>query len=258
MQENNLKKFFWFLLDIVLAAIFIAVMFSVIPAVNKAGNSQMPVRTLVVNAEGKTTVKPDLAQFSFSVVTDGTDLALIAKNNNDLVNKAIDFVKKSGVDEKDIKTTQYNLNPRYEYNESQKKTFISGYELTQTVFVKIRDLEKNIDKVSKILGLLPEMGVNQISSVSFTNEDQELFLAQARKDAFDKAFTKAKSMAKANGVSLGEVINVNEYQNGPIYYDSVSSMKGMGIGGGSIAPMPAIQPGTEELKVNVTVTYELR
>lgn len=258
MPNENSKRYFWLLLNLVLAAIFVMVIFSVIPAINRASNSQMPVRTMSVSAEGKTTAKPDLAQFSFSVVTQGVNLSTIATENNKTVNEAIDFVKKSGIDEDDIKTTQYNLSPRYEYDEARKRSYISGYELTQSVLVKVRDLEKNIDTISKVLGMLPEMGVNQISNVSFTNEDPEKFLAEARADGFEKAKEKAKAIAKANGVSLGRVVNISEYQQGPIYYGAYD--KAMGMGSASMAPQasPAIQPGTEELTIQVNVTYELR
>jgi hypothetical protein len=259
MPNENNKRYFWLLLNLVLAAIFVMVIFSIIPAINRSSSSQMPVRTMSVSAEGTTTAKPDLAQFSFSVVTQGVNLSAIATENNKTINAAIDFVKKSGVDEKDIKTTQYNLSPRYEYDEARKRSYISGYELTQSVLVKVRDLEKNIDMISKILGLLPEMGVNQISNISFTNEDPEKFLAEAREDGFEKAKEKAKAIAKANGVRLGKVVNISEYQQGPIYYGAYD--KAMGMGGVS-APMAessaTIQPGTEELKIQVNVTYELR
>ncbi len=259
MNDDKPKKYFWILLDLFLLGLILNIFFFVMPMLDKIGDSRYPVRTINVSAEGKTTAKPDLAQFSFSVVTEGGDLETVAKENNERLSKAIEFVKKEGIPNDDIKTTQYNLSPRYEYDEHRKKSFITGYELTQTVLVKVKELDKNIDKVSSILGSITELGVNQVSGVSFTVEDQEKYLAQARTEAFEKAKTKAKAMADANGVKLGRVISFTEYQNGPIY---MPYGKAMGMGGDFSAaeamPPAPIQTGTNEIVTSVSVTYELR
>ncbi len=258
MDSAKSKFYFWVLLDVLVGALIINVVFFVMPAINRFGESLYPVRNLNVSAEGKTTVKPDIAQFSFSVITEGADLEKITSDNNKRIAEVVKYIKGEGISEDDIKTTQYNLQPKYQYIESQKKSYISGYELTQSVFVKVRDLDKNLGKISTILGSLPEMGINQISGVSFTVDDPEEFMAKAREEAFMKAHEKAKAIAKANGISLGRVINASEFQNGPIYpyYD-----KAMGFGGeiARVAAPPApLEPGTQEIVVNVNVTYALR
>lgn len=259
MENQNAKKYFWIFLDILLVGIIINLFFFVMPMFDQIGNSRFPSRTFTVSAEGKTVAKPDIAQFSFSIVTSGPDLEKVAKENNERLAQAIDYVKGEGVGADDIKTTQYNLYPKYEYDETRRVSHISGYELTQSVLVKIKNLEENLGKVSKILGGLPELGVNQVSGVSFSVEDPEELLAKARKEAFEKAKTKAKEMAKSSGVSLGKVVSFNDYQGGPIPYYSEYAY---GMGGDSMklaAPSVApIEPGTEEITVNVSVTYEIR
>lgn len=258
MDNLKAKKYFWIFLDVLIVGLVINVFFFVMPAIDRFGESQPPVRTITVNAEGKTTVKPDIAQFSFSVVTEGLDLVKITSDNNEQVEDAIKFVKSEGVKSGDIKTTQYNLQPKYEYNEIRKKSYISGYSLTQTVFVKIRELEKNIGVVSKILGSLPELGINQISGVSFTVDDPEKFMNEARVDAYKKAKEKAVFMAKSVGVGLGRVINVNEYGS-PVFYGSYEKM---GLGGGDMMAAPSVrapvEPGSEELTIQVNITYALK
>lgn len=258
MDPIKSKNYFWILLDVLVAALIINVVFFVMPAINNFGESLYPVRNLNVSAEGKTTVKPDIAQFSFSVITEGADLEKITSDNNKRIAEVINYIKSEGISEDDIKTTQYNLQPKYEYIESQKKSFISGYELTQSVFVKVRDLDKNIGKISTILGSLPEMGINQISGVSFTVDNPEEFMAKAREEAFKKAHEKALVIAKSNGVSLGQVLNASEFQGGPIYYGPYEKF---GLGGAPAidraVPAP-LEPGTQEITVNVSVTYALR
>lgn len=167
------------------------------------------------------------------------------------MNSAVDFVKSQEIDAKDIKTVQYNLNPRYEYDEKTRRSYISGYELTQTILVKIRDM----GKTGKILAGLPDLGINQIGSISFEIDEPEKYLSEARNQAFDKVKIKAEEMAKKTGVRLGKAINFSEYRDGTPtpYYETLG--KG-GMGQATIAP--SIQPGTQEITVQVSVTYEIR
>lgn len=238
--------FFVFLMAAVVYSLFFG------PA-KKYSDSLMPAKTITVSAEGKVTVSPDIAKLSFSVVSEGIDPKTLADDNNKKMKLAIDFVKSQGIDEKDIKTTDYNLSPKYEYDEKTKKTFISGYTLTQTVLVKIRDL----NKVADVLAGLPPLGINQISSVSFDINDPEKYLSDARNQAFDKVKEKAVAMAEKNGVNLGQVINFYEYQ--PItYYGQTKAVSGLGGGEAAAPVLPQIQAGSQEVTVQVSVVYEIK
>jgi len=251
-MENDISKsknqaiiiFLGFLMLVIIYSLFFG------PA-KKYGDSLMPAKTINVSAEGKVTVSPDIAKLSFSVVSEGANSKLLAENNNKKMNAAIDFAKSQGIEEKDIKTTEYNLSPRYEYDEKTKKTFISGYTLTQTVLVKVRDL----NKVAEVLGGLPALGINQISSISFDIDEPEKYLSEARNQAFDKVKEKAKAMAEKNGVKLGRVINFYEYQSTPNY----QNVRALGMGGAeAVQPLPQIQPGSQEVTIQVSVTYEIK
>lgn len=251
MENNNAKLkntaiivFLVFLMSVIAYSLFWG------PG-KKFGDSLISANTVSVSAEGKVTVSPDIAKLSFSVVSEGTDPESLTQDNIKKMNSAIDFIKSQGVDSKDIKTVQYDLSPRYEYNEEKKRSFISGYQMTQTVLIKIRDLTKP----AKILGGLPELGINQINSITFEIDEPEKYLAEARNQAFAKAGQKAKEMAGANNVKLGKIINFSEYQGGgPIpYYETL----GMG-GAGAIKSAPSIQPGSQEITVSVSITYELK
>ncbi len=215
-------------------------------------NSLYPSKTIVVSADGKAIVSPDVAKVSFSVVSEGPSPETLQTDNAKKMTPAINFVKSEGIDTKDIRTTNYNLSPRYEYDEIRRQSFITGYTLTQTALVKIRDL----GKVAKIVGGLSELGVNQIGSVTFEIEEPDKYLIEARTEAFNKANQKAREMAALNGVRIKRVINFSEYSSGPIYpYRTLE-----GKGGGDIisaAPLPPIEPGTEELTLQVSVTYEI-
>ncbi len=255
MNNNfeSLKKYFWSVLNLLLIVLVILGVFS-IGALRRYIDSAPSNRTISVSAEGKTVVVPDIAKINFSVVTEGIDTVKISEENIKKMNEAIEFVKAEGIESKDIQTAGYNLSPKYEYDESKKKSFISGYTLTQTVYIKIRDFSK----ISSILGALPGFGINDISSLSFDVENQDDSLRVARDQAFEKAFAKAKEMAKKNGVRIKRVITFTEYLNNyPLYTKSMS----YGIGGGMAAesaPAPSIEPGSQEVAVNVSITYEIK
>lgn len=222
--------------------------------------SWSPARTISISASGKATVVPDIATVSFSVVTEGADVATITTDNNKKITSAIAEIKKAGIEAKDIKTTQYSLNPVYTqrpsdiypYTSSAFVSRIGGYSLTQSVTVKIRDFSL----IPSLLSLLPQLGVNDIGSIQFTIDDQEKYLAQARDDAFAKARAKAENMAHANKFSLGKVVTVSEYSN-QSYYPTMSAGFGGKMESTDIAA-PTIEPGSSDVSVNVNVVYEIR
>ncbi len=239
--------------------LLVVIVFAVVLMSNAAlkwSLSLSPSKTINVNAEGKATVSPDIAKTSFSVVSEGSNPEILQTDNSKKMTAAIDFVKSQGVNEKDIKTTNYSLSPRYEYNETRRQSFITGYTLNQTTLVKIRDL----NKVAKIIGGLSELGVNQIGSVSFEVDERDKYLIEARSEAFSKAHQKAAEMASLKGVRIKRVINFSENQNGPPYlpypYPSFERNVG-GLDYISQSPLPTIQPGTEEVTIQVNVTYEI-
>ena len=249
MEIEKSKKYFWILLDILILGIILNLVLFVMPAVRNYGKSLITSRTLMVSASGRTFAAPDIAESSFSVVSRGKNPEELADTNNQKISAVIAFLKSSGLDEKDIKTTGYNLSPDYRYDPQTERNFITGYTMTQTVSVKIRDLAK----VAEIIGGLTPLGVNQIGGINFTIDDQETALSEARADAFTKAKRKAQEIASQGGVRLGRVLNVSE-SFGPIPIPYA-----YGFGGDSIkaTALPTIEPGAQELTTQVTMTYEI-
>ncbi len=213
--------------------------------------SFVPTRTIFVSADGKATIKPDIATINFSVFSEGVSATTIQADNTRKVNDAIAVVKALGVDAKDIQTSGYNLSPKYTYEQKTGKSSIDGYQVTQTVTVKVR----NLDDAAKIVGSLPGVGVNKISGPEFSVEDTEKYLASARTEAFVKARAKAQMLARAAGVGLGRVVTFSESSGGfppPLMYMRASSAMG------GEPPIPNFEPGMQEASVSVSVTFEIR
>lgn len=214
---------------------------------------------LSVTAEGKIFAKPDIAQVSFGVKTDTKkEVAQAVEEGTTKMNAVITKIKSLGIEEKDIKTTQYNLNPVYSYPKDLGQSVLSGYELYQEVTVKIR----NLDTIGNVMKESANLGANQIGNVNFTIDDTDALKAEARSQAIDKAKAKAKELSKQTGIRLGKIINVfeSDYYE-PIYRNdfAYSAKESLGMGGAmTSAPIPDIQTGDMEVKLNVTLMYKVK
>jgi len=252
MNKEDMKIWFWGLLDVFIVVAIIGSVFFVIPTLTRFGGSFTPARTITVSAEGKTTATPDLAELSFSVVSQGKNPADLQTANDSKMSAVITFVTSEGIASSDIATTAYDLSPTYQYDTNTNRNYVTGYTLTQTVSVKVHDLTK----VAAVIGGLTPLGVNQIGGVNFTFNDPDTTLAVARADALSKAKAKAMTMAAGAGTSLGEVVNVAESGIIPTPYYSGAPTGVAMMSTASVAP--TIEPGTQDVTDNVTITYELK
>lgn len=211
------------------------------------GQSSQYKNTISVSGEGKVLAKPDIGQVSLSVISDATTVAAAQKDNTDKMNKITKAMKDLGIEDKDLQTVNYSIYPRYQY--TRGKSEIIGYEVSQTLEVKIRDL----DKAGEILGKAASSGANQIGSLNFTFDEPEKLKSEARQKAIANAQQKAQDLAKTLNVGLGKISSFSENVTGvpmPAY-----ASEGLGIGGGGATP--EIQTGQNEIQVDVMLTYEI-
>jgi hypothetical protein len=221
-----------------------------------------PTNTISVTGEGEVFAVPDTAVFSFSVAETGKDVASAQAEATKKSNDVINYLKRAGIAEADIKTTDYNVNPRYEYTTQvcpnngycpPGKQTIIGYEVTQTVAVKVHDTSK----AGTLLSGVGARGVSSVSGLDFTIADEDMLKAQARDKAIAQAKTKAIALAKSLGVSLVRVVNFDENQSGggvPIMYAKAASLSAES----GAAPVPQIPVGQNKITSNVQVTFEIR
>lgn len=211
--------------------------------------------TISVSGEGRAFVTPDIAQISVGVQTgrQGTAAGAMERLKTSM-DKVIAAVKAEGVEEKDINTESFYLNPVYDYTTSGQ--IPRGFEASQSLRIKVRDL----DNVSAILGAATVAGANQSGGVQFTVDDPEAKRSEAREEAIEKAKAKAAVLADQLNVKLGKILSFSEgYAGGPIppmYY----SRDAYGVGGADMAQEKAIVQlpvGEQEVNMSVTITYEI-
>jgi len=206
--------------------------------------------TIAISGEGKVTGIPDIAAIEVGLVTEKKDVASAQKENTLKMNRLIKNLKNLGIEDKDIQTSYYNIYPQYDWPDG--KQVLRGYQVNQSVSVKIR----NLDKIGDILTAAGEGGANQVSGLSFNIDDPEKLRQEARIKALENAKEKADALAKVAGVKLGKVVSFSEYAETPA--PMYKAMEGLGIGGGGEMPAPTVEKGSMDIIVNVTVSYEIK
>lgn len=228
------------------------------------GLPEPQVATITVSGDGEEYGKPDIAVVSFSVVAEGKTVADAQKKAADSMNAVLAYLKGAQVADTDVKTTGYNFYPKYEWQEGKQvqcfaypcppvggKQILVGYEVSQSVDVKIRDL----DKAGDILGGLGEKGATNLSGLSFMVEHPDDLKAAARKEAIAKAQEKAKALAADLGVRIVRLASYGEGGDYPVFNYARAD-------GGMAAPTAkadiSLPMGENKYVSNVTLVYEVK
>ena len=129
-------------------------------------------------------------------------------------------------------------------------TAISGYRASNTIDVKIRQL----DAASQALALIVSTGGNatRINSVNYSIDDDSQLVKDARSRAFNDAKDRAEQYAQLSGLSLGDVISISEVAG----TQPPVPMQRNGAEMAMAAPVP-VEPGQQTVAFSVTVIWEL-
>lgn len=207
--------------------------------------------------EGKAFGPPDIALVTVTILTEGQKLSDAQQENNRRSASVTAFVKSQDVDEKDVRTTTYNIMPKY--SNPRPCVFgmpcensipeIVGYQVRNTLQVRVRDLDRTGDVLS---GVVRE-GANEISGFQFAVEDEEKLRAEARAEAIAVAKEKAKTVARELGVSLERIVDFQESGFYPVPAVRAFFAEAVGIGGGTTP----VEQGEQEVRSTVTLTFEI-
>lgn len=227
------------------------------------GSGVTATNTITVSGEGEVFAVPDTASFSVTVLETAKDVKTAQTAATKKTNDIVAYLKAQGIDDKDVKTTDYSVQPQYEWTRvpcvaggycPDGRQNLTGYSVSQTLTVKVRDT----DKAGEILSGVGSKGASSVSGLDFTIDDQDALEAEARDKAIDAAQAKAKVLAKSLGVKIVRVVGFSE--NGgytPMYYskDMAVAEAANGMGG---APAPELPVGQNKIISNVSVTFEIR
>lgn len=265
-MENDKAKLYKALtiLTLVIAALAGSMIVSEIKGYRFIGGGVAATNIISVSGDGEVYAAPDIATISFSV-RESAKKVLDAQNKvNIKVKSALEAVRKLGVQDKDIKTQNYSSYPKYEWMEGTVsclaigcppsrpgKQVLVGYEVSQSVIITVR----NLDSASAVVDALGTAGVTDMQGPNFAIDKQDQLKDQARKQAIDKARTKAEVLARDLGVTLVRIVSFSEGENYPIYARTMMSDEKGSVAG---ATPPELPQGEEKITSFVTVTYEIR
>jgi len=251
----NLKEGTKNLLAVILSLFLIVLIVStVIDIKDKIRASE---NTITVSDTGVVYAKPDLGLVTATVLTEAETVTEAMTENTEKMNAVISAVKEQAVEEKDLKTTSFNIYPRYEWRETtmfypEGQRILVGYEVRQSLEIKIRDL----DKIGLLIQTATNAGANQVSDLQLTIDDQEGLKEQAREQAIEKTKSKAEELAKQLGIKLVGISNFSESGSIPYYYGLDKVAAPMGMGGGEEEAQ--IETGENKIEITVYITYKIK
>jgi len=214
-------------------------------------NAAPAVRSLNVNGVGQVYLTPDIAYIYVGVHTEGATASEAVEENKTQTNAVIEALKAAGVDEKDIRTTNFSIWPSQQYG-PDGLAIGTVVMVDNNVYVVVRDL----DGLGDLLDSVITAGANSINSIQFDVADKTEAVKEARVKAVEDARTQAGELAGAAGVTLGDIQGISFFDNSPY-----PMYEGKGGGGGVMyadAAAVPIQPGQLSISVSVNVTYEIK
>ncbi|MDJ0643633.1 MAG: SIMPL domain-containing protein [Erythrobacter sp.] len=196
------------------------------------------------------TAEPDLATISAGVSTTAPTAVEALRQNSVEMTRMIDQIKALGVDEKDIQTTGINLNARYDYNRGTQRNEFRGYQVSNRVSVKLREIEQT----GRVLDALVSAGATDLGGPSFSIEDDEAAKDEARKRAVERAQERAQAYAAMLGYDEVRVLEISESLRGRGPVADVAMRSAMVA---EAAPAPPVQPGMVSTGVSITIKFEM-
>ncbi|WP_207181906.1 SIMPL domain-containing protein [Anaerocellum diazotrophicum] len=216
------------------------------PKVDASSGTDQSKTEITVKGQASVYVEPDVAILTFGVLSENISADAAYSQTAAKISKTIDAIKKLGIDPKDIKTLRVNVYPKYSYNKDDGTSKIVGFYASTDLTVTVR----NLSIVGKTIDTAFKNGVNTFSSLTFDISNSSSYYNQALSKALENAKQKAATIAKGLGISLSKPKSVteNSYVNTPpiVYYKAEALAS---------SASTQIQPGTIEIKAEVTLVY---
>ncbi len=196
-------------------------------------------------------VAPDIVTLGAGVSTEAPTAVEALRRNSAEMRRVVDLIKALGIDARDIQTTGINLNARYDYDRSSQKQVFRGYQASNRVSLRLREIER----AGEVLDALVSAGATDINGPSFSVEDDTAAKDEARGRAMASAQARAEAYAQMAGYSGVRILQISETirnsaPRGEAIMVTASRMA-------DAAAPPPIEPGMVGTGVSVSVTYEM-
>jgi uncharacterized protein YggE len=209
-----------------------------------------PARLISLNGHGEVKAKPDMAIVNVGVMTQARTAREALSQNTQAMEKIFASLKAAGIEAKDIQTSNFMVNPRYDYGQNNTQApRVVGYDVSNTVQVSVRKLST----LGSVLDQVVSEGSNQINGVAFAIADDEKLMDEARKRAVADAERKASLYASAARISLGQIMSLSEANIQPPQPLMYKTMRQ------EAAPSAVpIAEGEQTVVIDVNITWEIK
>ena len=215
-------------------------------------------RTISVESRETVELVPDMAQLTYGIRTENADAVRCQQENTEKLNALLEYLKGQGFSEESIRTSDFSLDPRYDW--SGNTQLLVGYEMNTQVTVT----DVALDQVGSMISDGVAAGANEIRSVSYFSSEYDKAYHSALEKAVELAKEKAGALAAAGDSTLGQVLNIEEYGDAQYgrYVNSGMSMAARTEGAGKFAAAEdladmGVMPGKMQVTANIRVEFEL-
>lgn len=256
-----------------LLAIFLLVqIFADLKGLRYIGSGIPPTNVISVEGDGEAVAVPDIATFTFSVVETAKTVAAAQEAATKKMEAATTYLKEQKVEDKDFKTIDYAVYPQYEWQNAAcpavapdmgsisycppGRQNLTGYQVRQTIEVKVRDTKQ----AGTLLSGVGEKGASELSGLTFSLDDKDKVMEEARNEAIAKAKAKAEALADGLNVRLVRIVSFSENQGGyyPYEYGRGGDMVALESAKPQSAPAVPVPTGENKYVSHVVITYEIR
>lgn len=207
------------------------------------GNIDRCINKMSINGRGSIKASPDIVVLNMGVTTEGTDLMSAQRENTVKMERVIEALKKSGIEDRDIETSSYIVEPIYENIEG--KQIFKGYRVRNLLKVTVRDM----GKAGQVIDTGVRNGVNAVRDIEFTISNPSHYYDQALRLAIEDAVRKAEVAANTIGASVNRIPKeIVEESFGVVLGVQSASMDVK-------AAVTPIRPGPVDVTANVKATF---
>ena len=173
--------------------------------------SEERLSTISVSGIGEMAIAADIAMIDVGVVREAKTARDALTSNSEAMAKVLTAMQAKGIKDKDLQTSNFSIAPRYYYpphkkGQERKPPSIIGYTVSNSLAIRIRDL----NSVGEIIDQVVTLGVNTGGNIQFANDNPKQAIIAAREAAMKNAIEKANTLASAANIKLGKVLSITE------------------------------------------------
>ena len=209
--------------------------------------------TVRVHAEGSAEAVPDIAVLGMSVEVIEPSAGAARDRAAGLTKAVIDEFGRQGVEEDDIRTSRFSIDPDYRYTNDGRR-ILNGYRVIHSLAVTHRDL----DTLGAVIDAASRAGGDALAfnHIAFSHANPEPHRQAARRDAVDRLHRTARQLAEASNRELGPLLEISE-EVSPDYGPFQSFSAGAAMLKSEAADTP-IGVGSDVIRVTVRGVFTLR